>query len=235
MKNKKQNGNVLFLILIAVVLFAALSYAVTQSSRGGGSATSEKNMLTASQLFQYGTSLSTAIMRMQINGVADTEVCFYTGSNHADYNHAGCADDTNNVFHPDGGGATYQAPPAGIHDGTEWEFTARAQIWGQGSTTPGSPTADDVDLFMVIRDVNDDVCLAINQQVGLTSTPVDSGDLNVARFNGVYSGGVDNLDGCPSNCASLAVSPIASNNLNTGCFQENDTSENVFFYTLIAR
>ena len=60
-----EKGNVLFLILIAVALFAALSYAVTQSTRsGGGSADRERSILSSASLTQGPTALRTSLIRM---------------------------------------------------------------------------------------------------------------------------------------------------------------------------
>ena len=50
----REEGNVLFLILIAVVLFAALSYAVTSSTRsGGGSVSKDKAKSYAAAIVQH--------------------------------------------------------------------------------------------------------------------------------------------------------------------------------------
>lgn len=54
----KRSGNVLFLILIAVALFAALSYVVAHSGRSSAGSTSrELAKLQAAQILGYFTSL----------------------------------------------------------------------------------------------------------------------------------------------------------------------------------
>ena len=108
---KSDAGNALFLILIAVVLFAALSYSGTQSSRGRGSIDSEQVRIDASQFFRYGQTLRSAIQRLQIiNRCSATEISFdndidptgrYTNSNEP-------IDMSCNVFAPQGGGVTVQ-------------------------------------------------------------------------------------------------------------------------------
>ena len=60
----KQSGNVLFLILIAVALFAALSYAVTQSTRGGGNANAEQLALKAAELINQSNHIRTTALRL---------------------------------------------------------------------------------------------------------------------------------------------------------------------------
>lgn len=72
---KPQRGNALFLILIAVALFAALSYAITQSSRGGGAGTKkETDAILAAQIVQSGAVLKAAAMRMVFSGTPAADI-----------------------------------------------------------------------------------------------------------------------------------------------------------------
>ena len=66
-KRRSEHGNVLFLILIAVALFAALSYVVTQSSRSGsGNIGKEDAKLAAAEILNYVTSVQTAVQTLML-------------------------------------------------------------------------------------------------------------------------------------------------------------------------
>lgn len=74
----KEQGNVLFLILIAVALFAALSYAVTSSTRSSGTGVSkDKARANAAAIIQYTSSIKTAVDRLRISaGCNETTLDF---------------------------------------------------------------------------------------------------------------------------------------------------------------
>ena len=64
-----ETGNVLFMILIAVALFAALSYAVTQSSRGGSSGIEdEKTTIGMGAINEYVTAIRTQALLINARG-----------------------------------------------------------------------------------------------------------------------------------------------------------------------
>jgi len=75
----RQNGNILFLILIAVALFAALSYAVTSSMRtSGDNGNKESADVQAAVILQYATLVETSIERLRVlNGLAWDQVDLY--------------------------------------------------------------------------------------------------------------------------------------------------------------
>lgn len=107
---KNQSGNALFLILIAVALFAALSYAITNSGRGGGGIDKETQALDAARLVQYAGAVERGIQRMAIlNGTSATEISFHdNGWGFSGYQHGSPQPNENRVFHADGGGVTWQ-------------------------------------------------------------------------------------------------------------------------------
>ena len=65
--SSRERGNVLFLILIAVALFAALSYAVTSSTRSGNANITEDQIkLGASRVQQYVSLMRTEVQRLMV-------------------------------------------------------------------------------------------------------------------------------------------------------------------------
>jgi hypothetical protein len=170
----KESGNVLFLILIAVALFAALSYAVTQSSRSGSTeSTGEKSLISSSTLTQYPAGVRTDIIRMLMsNGLTVDQLEFNPPS---DFGTGLVIDDTTltnpsvkqAVFHPSGGGSTYQQADSSIMGtgapGT-WHFNQEYNIPGIGSSKN--------DLLAWLPNIAKGVCDKINEQLGITTLPV---------------------------------------------------------------
>ncbi len=152
-----ERGNVLFLILIAVALFAALSYAVTQSSRsGGGDASRETNLVNSAHITQYPASLKTSIVRMIVsNGTSPLVLVFNPPADASAVSNVGNDANAGVFITPtstqQGGGATYQLAPrnvigaATLQPGTvtagQWVFNAQNQVIGIGSSSgTGAPT-----------------------------------------------------------------------------------------------
>ncbi len=164
-RRQHQGGNVLFLILIAVALFAALSYVVTQSTRsGGGSTEREKNILSSAQMTQYPTALRTAIIRMVLAGTSIENVKFDTPTSVA----FGTTSVSQLVFHPQGGGATFQDAPADLSATggvIPWQFNANFDVPGIGISGAGGN-----DVVAYLAGVSAGVCRQVNTELSIDTT-----------------------------------------------------------------
>ncbi len=206
MQNSK--GNVLFLILIAVALFAALSYAVTQSTRsGGGNASAEQVQLRAGELISYMTGVQARVSRMLLTGNVNvlnlaTASPVYTlgpvGTQSANCwnDNTSCTGTACQVFNT---GNPEGVPPRVF--GPEY-VTAGAGMAGR--VTPGhigkrqmavynvgSPASD---LVIYIAYIRADVCNAINAKMGMTTNFTESQSYPIGGEEGTSVGG--NFGGC---------------------------------------
>lgn len=161
-KVNSESGNVLFLILIAVALFAALSYAVTQSTRsGGGSTEREQSLLGSASLTQYPTALRTSVIRMILGGADVRNIMF---NSPADFGAVSAGEQPLLVFHPDGGGAVFQNAPSDVMSNSQpgvWYFNAEFEVPEVGRDGNGGN-----DLIAFLPGVNQSVCERINEELG---------------------------------------------------------------------
>jgi hypothetical protein len=241
-QRRSEKGNVLFLILIAVALFAALSYVVTQSTRsGGGSTEREKNILSSAQMTQYPTALRTSIIRMVLAGVAIENVMFDAPG---DPGFTGQSNSALLVFHPQGGGATYQDAPSELSASgsgqLSWRYNGSVEVPGIGIDDEGGN-----DVIAFLPGISDGVCRQVNEELGIDpegSHPIACGD-NIPQVTGIDDA-VDammdvNQVSFPDGSASVRLEPANCTELfnrqASGCFRDVDDSRNVFYSVLLER
>lgn len=238
MNRQSESGNVLFLILIAVALFAALSYAVTKSTRsGGGSTEKEKATLSSAAMTQYPTALRTAIIRMVLNGVSVRSMYF-----DAPASFGGASTETL-VFHPDGGGATYQDAPEDmmVNPGVgTWYFNANFDV-----PEVGRDGADGSDIIAFLPGVTGAVCEKINREFGITAgsctmngaiPQIDAAVTDALISDTLVEPTVTPFPGTGADSPDLQCdSGTAFSGQAAGCFYEPVVGQNVFYAVLLER
>lgn len=171
----RHSGNALFLILIAVALFAALSYAITRSSRSGGSGIDrEKDAITAAQIMQTVNNMRSATLRMHLGGLSPADIHINNGNTHMPCTQT----DGSCLFTPDGGGMLWPTPGRVLPQeafSQEIAQTAEAElsdisnniiVVGAGTMNP--------DIVFVTYPIKESVCAALNKGLGIEGIPLQT-------------------------------------------------------------
>lgn len=158
------SGNILFLILIAVALFAALSYAITGSSRSGVDTISkDKAKILASRMIQFGANVEQSVNRLQLSGIPLYAIDFsHPSINAGNAANSNCSDDSCKLFHASGGGAVpiTDWPAEAMDAGNPGFFSIRfgaLNFEEHGSSLP--------EIVMTVMGISDEVCNEINQSL----------------------------------------------------------------------
>ena len=208
--NRSQGGSILFYILLAVVLFGALSYAAANMFRGGGDiSTSERAKINSQALADYAQKVKLTVQDMKLRGVATDQLSFLI-SGDAGYT---TAPHTVKVFHPEGGGVASFLLIEHLKDASVTAPYMRAARVSNGGL--GTAAAD---IMVGFRNLQQPVCAELNSRLNNTTT-IPTATL---PFGTVFpTSGTGDINAC-ADCSGKSQY----------CFQNIGTGEYIF-YTVI--
>lgn len=235
---KGEQGNVLFLILIAVALFAALSYAVTQSTRsGGGDANSERSLVSSAALTQYPASLKTAIVRMTVSNNVDVNFLSFDmpSTFSALTNGAANTQQSNAVFHPAGGAATYSRAPREVTTKVvDWAFNGNNEVALIGTTSgSGSATLATADIVAYLPNMQKTVCDKIHSQLGIVA-PTTS-DAFAVNLTNMQSSTTNASTGGILATTGVKITSTKYDGQPQGCIYKDATDGYIYYHVLVER
>lgn len=236
-KNLKISGNVLFIILIAVALFGALSFAITQSSNSGSnSATRDKAKIIASEILQYASTVEQAIERMALINEVSVEYLDVSAAGIVQQPaNANCSSDRCKLFSPSGGGIKAKALPP---EATDMSKTNWWKVGNQSKAYFMIVRWDDIgtdlaDLVLLYGAVTDEVCEEINVMLGLKSY----GDPAIYEGHGAFVEHGGFLVPYPNPAGRLGDEEAVVKGKHSFCSQASSASAwgNYFYHVLVAR
>lgn len=181
-----QAGNALVYVLVAIVLFAALS--LTMGRQTDSSETSVlddgQTELLAGQMIAYAAQVESAVNQMLFSGTREEDLNFIM-PNATGFDSVNAADNIKKVYHPQGGGLTPAELDPRAVGGTSATVDAGWYLGLFNNTEWTKSSANDVMLAAV--QVSDQVCAKLNEKI--------SGDGNIPQITG------------PANLFNLFVAP----------------------------
>lgn len=179
-----QRGNILFLILIAVALFAALSFAITQSTRtSGGDSSRETAGLLAAQMIEDAADLRGYVTRAAVLGLSKTDMVF---SEVGDATKP-CSSGANCIFYQNGVFYPPPTPEVAAFADPAWAvpnyyYLNEVTVTNIGTSAP--------DVVFSYENITQAVCKEINRRLGLNAIPTISNpatiDINPPMPEGCY-------------------------------------------------
>ena len=232
-----ESGNAFFMILMAIVLFAALAFTFSRGMQQGGENISNRQAeLAASDIVTYAQKIERGVQSILARGLSESDISFDTGNDPDPYESTKCSDNPSNpdylrceqgkVFAASGAKLAWQAPPAKVNNGENYFF-------GTNQVGPVSEAADPKsrDLVLLLP-VKPRICAEINKLTARTDIWTSAGTLNsTVRFTGDYEAAagtrIDWPDVDPKSrmagCFCRGSSPCAS------------TDPHYFYHVLYAR
>lgn len=222
-RENSQQGSVLFYILIAVLLFAALSYAVSGMLRGSSNPVSERDSLMATGILDYAKNMRQAVQVMRVSTQCDeADISFekspFDGSDAAYVNASAPTDFSCHVFHPSGGGVGYMT----AQNQEDWSVTGHFYINNVGTSA--------VELVAILP-VSRDLCAMINTKLDISNSTIET------LVSDGAGGGNTHAPYVGSFTSTGSLTLAAHSGKMAGCYKSSASSgtDYTFYQVLIAR
>lgn len=203
-KISSQSGNAFLYVLIAVVLFAALSFVMgrqTSDSSEAGGLSDQRAEMAATEIIGYSASVKSVVEQMTFTGSLPENLTF---EKPGDATYA-TAPHINKVYHPEGGGLVEKQIPADAAESVTNDPPAGWYL-GRFNTVEWSKSAAP-DILLTAYQISKAVCEKINDKItGTTTIPVLGASARNLLVDDAEHGGT-NADFTVADCAACEGYP----------------------------